>query len=258
METQILHKQTEQTKSSEAWKNLIKFQRELEETGVIYLETEEPNFNWIKFCTNITQSDLILQYNQEVIFKVKFKLEFAKYSDAKSQNELLPHTESSDYVTPPKYLALWCEQPSNCGGGATTLASVEGFLRQLTEEEQKKLMETICFFGARSGIHQNRTKGVFAPILLFNRNKPNFRFSYNLLKYGDYSPNNDQLDQLEKFIPNPFIAEIADKFLNYYQENNMGIVMKKYSLLLWNNQTMVHSRTAYKDPNRELHRIFLG
>ncbi|NEO35234.1 MAG: TauD/TfdA family dioxygenase [Moorea sp. SIOASIH] len=234
-------------------KSITDYQNFLEQNHFIYVETEDPNFDWIEFSKLVTGGELILQYGKP-IFYVRYEPELMKFSDARGERRLLPHTEASDYQTPPNYLALWCKKPSDCGGGMTTLAYVQGFLKTLTEEEKKKLMETRHHFGATRGVHANRTKGAIHPILSFEGKKPVLRFSCNYIKYGDYSPDPENL---KPFTPEPFLGEIADRFLAYYEENHMAIRMKQYSLLLWDNKCIAHSRTTYSDPTRELQRIFL-
>ncbi|NES80329.1 MAG: TauD/TfdA family dioxygenase [Moorea sp. SIO2B7] len=235
-------------------KSIVKFQQLLEQKHFVYLETEDQNFDWIKFAKLVTDCELMLQYGQP-IFHVKYEPEFLNFSDARGQKPLLPHTEASDYQNPPKYLVLWCKKPSNCGGGITTLAYVEGFLNTLTEAEKKKLMETRHYFGATRGVHAKRTQGASHNILSFDGNKPILRFSCNYITHGDYSPNPDNL---KPFTPDPFLAEISARLVEYYEQNHFGIRMEQYSLLLWDNQCIAHSRTTYSDPTRELERIFLA
>ena len=234
--------------------SIAKYQQLLEENHFIYLETEDPNFDWIGFAKSVTGDDLMLQYGKE-IFQVKLEPEFMNFSDARGQRRLLPHTEATDYPNPPKYLSLWCEKPSDCGGGMTTLAYVKGFLETLTEGEKKRLMETEHYFGATRGVHASRTKGATHKILSFAGNKPVFRFSCNYIQHGDYSPDPENLIP---FTPDPFLAEISHRFLEYYEQNQMKILMKQYSCLLWDNQCMAHSRTTYSDTTRILQRIFLA
>ena len=234
--------------------SISKFQELLKKQHFIYLETEDRNFDWIQFGKLVTGNDLMLQYGKPV-FHVKWVPEFLNFSDARGQKPLLPHTEASDYPNPPKYLALWCKKPADCGGGLTTLAYVEGFLKTLTEGEKKRLMETQHYFGATRGVHAKRTQGAKHYILSFDGNKPILRFSCNYITHGDYSPNPDNL---KPFSPDPFLGEISDRLQEYYEQNCMDILMKQYSLLLWDNQSIIHSRTTYKDSTRELERIFLG
>lgn len=159
--------------------SIAKYQQSLKQNHFIYLETEDPNFEWIKFAKLVTDKELMLQYGQE-IFHVKWEPELLNFSDARGKKPVLPHTEASDCPKPPEYMALWCQQPATCGGGMTTLASVEGFLKTLTPGQKKQLVETEHYFGATGGVHASRTDGVTHPILSFTEdNKPILRFSYN-------------------------------------------------------------------------------
>lgn len=234
--------------------SISKYQQLLRGKNFIYVETEDSSFEWIKFAKLVTGKELMLQYGKE-IFHVKWKPEFLKFSDSRGQRPLLPHTEASDYPNPPKYLALWCKKSANCGGGFTTIASVEGFLKMLSEKEKEKLMETRHYFGSTRGVYAKRTEAAIHNILSFDGNKPILRFSCNYIQYGDYSPDPENL---KPFTPEPFLAEISARLLEYYEQNHLAIRMKQYSLLLWDNQSMLHSRTNYSDPTRELERIFLA
>lgn len=235
-------------------KSIAEYRKLLERNHFIYVETEEPNFEWQEFAKSVTGKEIMLQYGSP-IFQVKLEEKFMNLSDARGKRPLLPHTEASDYPNPPKYLVLWCEKPSDCGGGKTTLAYVQGFLDTLTEEEKKKLMETRHYFGATGGIHANRTEGAIHNILSFSGDKPILRFSCNYIKHGDYSPDPENL---KPFTPEPFLGEISDRFIEYYEENHLAIRMEKYSCLLWDNECMAHSRTTYTDLSRKLERIFLA
>ena len=234
--------------------SILKYQQLLEQDRFIYVETEDPDFDWIEFAKLVTGKDLMLQYG-EPIFHVKFEPKFMNFSDARGSRCLLPHTEASDYPNPPEYLMLWCQKPADCGGGMTTLAYVEGFLKTLTEAEKQKLMETRHYFGATAGVHANRGEGAVHPILTYSGDKPILRFSCNYIKYGDYSPDPENL---QPFTPDPFLADISDRLLDYYEQNCLRIRMKQHSCLLWDNQCMAHTRTPYTDLTRSLERIFLG
>lgn len=226
----------------------------LKENNFLYLQTDDPKFGWVEFSRKITGCELTPQYGNQLVFHVKSEPEFLELSDAKSQNALLPHTEASDFQTPPKYMALWCEEPSSCGGGATTLSRVQSFLPHLSKEELIKLMSTPLCFKASNGIHIGRTGGAISPILSFVDGKPKFRFSYNYLKHGDYSPNPDHT---MTYTPEPFVENICDRFLNHFERTCVAISMKRYSLLLWDNEQIVHSRKLFTDQKRSLKRIFL-
>ena len=233
--------------------SILEYKRLLERDHFFYLEANDPDFDWIKFSKMVTGKELTPQYGKD-IFHVQWEPEFLNLSDARGRRNLLPHTEASDYPRPPKYLALWCQKPADCGGGKTTLASVDGFLATLTAAEKKILMETTHYFGATSGIHANRTQGATHPILSFVDSNPILRFSCNYINHGDYSPDPENL---VPFTPDPFLEDISRRLMAYFEESATGIRMKQYSLLLWDNECMVHSRTNYTDPTRKLDRIFL-
>ena len=235
-------------------RSISEYRELLNHKHFIYVENEDPDFDWIEFSKSVTGEELRRQYGQE-IFHVRLEPEFEKFSDARGAKLVLPHAEASDYPDPPKYLALRCRKPADCGGGMTTLADVEGFLQTLTEAEKQKLMETRHYFGATGGVHANRTNGAVHPILSFAENKPIIRFSYNYIKYGDYSPDPDRL---QPFTPDLFLEDIADRLLAYYEQNHFTFHLKQYAFLLWDNQCMLHARTTYSDPTRHLERIFLG
>lgn len=234
--------------------SIEKYQQLLKQKRFIYLETENSDFDWIRFAKLVTGGELIPQYGKE-IFHVQWVPELMEFSDARGNKQLLPHTEASDYPNPPKYLALWCVKPSDHGDGLTTLAYIEEFLKTLTEAQKQKLMETRHEFVATRGVHSNRTKGAIHQILSFSGDKPVLRFSCNYIKHGDYSPNPDDL---KPFTPDPFLAEISDRLMEFYDQNCLEILIKQNSLLLWDNECMAHSRTPYSDPTRKLERIFLG
>lgn len=233
--------------------SIAKHQKLLDKQNFIYLQADDPDFDWIRFSKLVTGKTLMQQYGQD-IFYVQWNDKFLNLSDARGKRQLLPHTEATDYPSPPKYLALWCQKPADCGGGKTTLASIPDFLETLTETEKKTLMETTHHFGATSGIHANRTQGAIHRILSFLGDKPIFRFSCNYINHGDYSPDPENL---VPFTPDPFLGDISQRLMDYFEKNAMAIRMSQYSLLLWDNECIVHSRTKYEDATRKLERIFL-
>lgn len=234
--------------------SIASYQRQLDQQNFIYLQADDPDFDWIKFSKLVTGKTLMQQYGKDV-FHVQWDPKFLNLSDARGKRQLLPHTEASDYPAPPKYLALWCQKPADCGGGKTTIASVSDFLAILTAAEKQKLMETTHYFGATNGIHANRTQGATHHLLSFVGEKPTLRFSCNYISHGDYSPDPENL---APFTPDPFLADISERLMRFFEANALRIRMSQYSLLLWDNESMLHSRTTYTDPTRKLERIFLA
>ncbi|MFN6528136.1 TauD/TfdA family dioxygenase [Nostoc sp. ChiSLP03a] len=224
-------------------------QKELQEYGWVYLSGLPADFQWIGYTQHLTQTCLMPQDNNEYIYDVKFAPSNEKLSDSKSQNELRPHTEAPYLKIPPKYLALWCVQPSSCGKGYTTFVDSKELLRNLTIEEQQKLMKYGCSF-----VSKDTTHSIIAPMLQFIQlNQLMLRFSYNVLVYGEPSP-----DMTKKAsVSDQFLKNICDLVLEFFNNNHVSLRMEKHSLLIMDNHRVLHSRTQYSDTVRHLQRIWL-
>lgn len=46
--------------------SILKYQQLLKQNHFIYLETEDSNFDWIKFAKSVTDEELMLQYGKEI------------------------------------------------------------------------------------------------------------------------------------------------------------------------------------------------
>jgi alpha-ketoglutarate-dependent taurine dioxygenase len=222
-------------------------QQTLKEQGFVYIDNLNQNFDWIKYAQQLTNTRSMPQDNLELIYDLK-AIPNNTLSDGKSQNSLRPHTEASYLCAPPKYLALWCWQPSACGGGYTTLANANSFLRHLTIDEQQRLMQNYLF------TNKDGSQKTFVPIVQFERNYHLlFRFSYNILMFQDPSPDTN----LKTTVADKFLGNICDRVLDFFEDYHLKIRLEKHSLLIVNNSTMLHSRTAYQDSNRFMQRIWL-
>jgi alpha-ketoglutarate-dependent taurine dioxygenase len=223
-------------------------EKALKQNGHIYLSNLPPDFNWKSYTQRFTKTQLMPQDSGELIYHVKSVPGHEQQSDSKSQNELRVHTEASYLSLPPKYLALWCVQPAQCGGGFTTLADGEEFLRTLTEQEQKLLLKPRYKFA-----NKDRTRKITAPILEFYQHKLMFRFSFNILAHDNPSPN----ISTKATISDPFLKDICHRFVKFFEDRHIAVRMEKNSLLIWDNYRMLHARTKYSDSSRHLERIWL-
>ena len=224
-------------------------EKALKHNGYLYLSNSSPDFNWKSYTQHLTKTQLMPQDSGELIYPVKSVFGFEQQSDSKSQNELRAHTEASYLSLPPKYLALRCVQPAQCGGGFTTLADGEEFLRTLTEQEQKLLLKSRYKFA-----NKDRTRKITAPILEFYQNKLMFRFSFNILAHDNPSPDISK----NATISDPFLKDICNRFVKFFEAHQIAVRMEKNSLLIWDNYRMLHARTKYSDSSRHLERIWLN
>ncbi|MEM9227856.1 MAG: TauD/TfdA family dioxygenase [Verrucomicrobiota bacterium] len=233
---------------------LSAYREALQNDHYLYLETGDTDFDWIGLSCALTGMDIEQQYGND-IFPIRFEAHLAHLSDSRGRQNLLPHTEASDYAQPPRYLALWCQRPAECGGGETTLLPVADFLASLTPAEHDRLLRTEHYFGATRGVHAGRTAGAVHPVLTYEAGKPVLRFSCNYMSFGDYSPDPANLDE---FKPDPFLADISTRLVHFFDEHAAKIMVQENALLIWDNECMIHSRTTYTDPLRRLDRIFLS
>jgi hypothetical protein len=218
--------------SSEA---LILCKDKLKKQGYINFMDLPDDFDHVRFLQQfgpfMPQSD-----GKTIIWSVKY--EPSGSYNSLGLGPLLPHTEGNGSKDQPaKYVALWCVKPAECGGGQTTLADGYAFIISLTKEEQHQLSRTICKFGSNARV-------AYHPVydLITDPMEPIIRFStLELDEKGDR-----------------FIIGIRQRFSDFFKTNCEKIAYKKNSLVLWNNWRMVHGRTDYKDPTRELKRIWIA
>lgn len=234
------------------------YKRVLKQQGYLYFSNLNDDFDWIQYLVkDLKLGQLVLQEGEEYIAHIKSDQRYQSLSYSKSTNPARPHTEAPYLQVPPKYLALWCEQPAVCGGGHTILADGYDFLLTLTEAEQAKLASNIYPFKAKVGKHRS-SHNLKAKILTF---RPTdglmLRWSYNVLKYGDHAPRVNSNEAQTIWQSDPFLRKMSERILSFYDESAIPILMDKGSLLVWDNHRMIHGRTGYSDPSRHLKRVWL-
>lgn len=208
-----------------------------------------PQNTWQTVAKQITDSSPMTQENGQTVYDVKANSSKQKQSDSQSQNPLRPHTDGSDLLVPPNYLALHGVHPDRFGGGYTTFADGEDLLLSLTESDQQKMLENQYSFVSKDGKQK-----LVSPILSLNQSKPLFRFSYNTLMYGTPSP---EMTQTSPLATDPWLLYICNKIVAWFEQNCESIRIPQNGLLIINNHRMLHSRTAYSDAKRHLQRLWL-
>ena len=198
---------------------------------------------------------LMPQHSGELVYSVRALPGFDKFSDSKSQNRLKPHTDGSDCNRPPRLLALYGIQPACCGGGYTQIVDILPFIQSLDEKTQQQLKTRVYTFTSKKGLHASRSHLSYTP-LLSQQSDRNFifRFSENLLLYGDYSPTIDNLDTQA----DSWTKQICKDVVSFFQKECISLLVERNSLLIIDNWRMLHSRTQYRDPHRHLLRYWLS
>jgi alpha-ketoglutarate-dependent taurine dioxygenase len=211
----------------------------LKEQGYVNFMDLPDSFDYVRFLQQF--GELMPQYDGNIIWTVKYDPTYEEAATGLGSlilGGLPPHTECYELEgLPPNYLALWCVKPAEGGGGETTLADGYTLIASLTKDEQHQLYQTICEFrgGPRVAHHP-----IYDPVTY--PMEPIIRFSTKDL--------NDKGD--------PFIMRIRQRFAEFFAANHEPIAYKKNSLLLWDNWRMLHGRTDYQDPSRELKRVWIS
>lgn len=186
--------------------------------------------------------------------EVKASPGFADRHHTKSPNAIQVHTEAPGWRLPPRYLALHCHVQAVCSGGQTELADMDVFIASLDEDLRQLVGEREIEWPAYPSNDPGDT-GVRRPIIERVADRRIIRMSYNLLKSGAYAPPVDGP-------PNPPLgaegADLAERVVEFFHRSKISVLIPEGVILLWNNQRMLHARSAYRDLRRHLTRYWLA
>ena len=225
---------------------------ELNEHGYVLLE-DFPEDEILKLLGSI---GTIFMQESGARHAVKYEDGFDDYRYSKSLNEIGPHTEFPFYECPPRIQVLYCMQQANCGGGQTYLCPVNSFIKSLSDDQLELLTNTLINFSANKDLAGLTTRSASFPLLRKNAGSFIFRFSHNLLYYGDINAKVKNEAKVTGTIGND-IGEIVDKLLVYLEENRVEKNIPQNGLLLWHNHSVLHWRNSFTDKRRHLIRYLL-
>jgi alpha-ketoglutarate-dependent taurine dioxygenase len=192
-------------------------------------------------------------------YEVTLKPGFEKLPFSQSRNEIGPHTEAPVYDPPPKYLALHCHRQAKCGGGQTLLADGMAYYEALSPELKGWVAQNEVAFTS-TPMPGSSEKRVHRAKLLEERDGAQlFRFSYNQFHYGDVNPSESDMNSssFAQYAGTP-LGEIAQGCERFFYDNVIPVLVPEGSLLIWDNQRMMHARSEYQDPVRHLTRYWLS
>jgi hypothetical protein len=204
---------------------------------------------------------IIPQFNGQTAFAITRKPGYEDLPYSQSMNRIGPHTEAPVYGPPPRYLALHCHHQATCGGGHTGL--VDGYqLLALLERTEPQLhnwlAETPVEFVATAKPGEAAQRRVKEYILTPTEDGDIFRFSYNQFHYGDVNPSKEDLRQSLVANSSSPLARFAVLGEAYFIEHSTPVLIPDGSLLIWDNWRMIHARSRYTDPARNLTRYWLA
>ena len=204
---------------------------------------------------------IIPQFNGQTAFAITRKPGYEDLPYSQSMNGIGPHTEAPVYAPPPRYLALHCHQQATCGGGHTGLVDGYRFLALLERTEPQLhqwLVETPVEFVATAKPGEAAQRRVKEYILTPTPDGDIFRFSYNQFHYGDVNPSKENLQQSLVANSTSPLARFAVLGEAYFLEHNTPVLIPNGCLLIWDNWRMIHARSRYTDPARNLTRYWLA
>lgn len=202
--------------------------------------------------------ELVPQYDGALRYQVKAAPGFEERRYSKSVNTILVHTEAPGWNPPPNYLALHCRVQATCGSGHTELADMRRFVDSLSDESRAALYEReIEWLGHNTG--GVGTEGVRRPVVERTADgREVLRFSYNLLTTGQYDPPVDVSVDASELPLGGFGVHLAEQAEEFFRQEKVSVLIPEDSVLVWDNQRMVHARSAYRDAKRHLTRYWVA
>lgn len=181
--------------------------------------------------------ELVKQYDGADRHEVAARADNPAAFNSLTSAELTFHNDAYDYANVPRFLALYCVQPS-ATGGATHVSDASVALATLPEETGRFLREAeFDFFTEPARFHGYPPQGVRAPVL----GQHTVRFSAGYLRRA--APE----------VAQPHI----ERFSEALQEHRETYALKAGELLLVNNRRMLHARSAFTG-HRLLYRFWLS
>lgn len=184
---------------------------------------------------------VIPQYNNQLIWEVTpIK---SGVGSSIGDGAIGMHTEMTEFLDPPAYCALHCVRPAS-KGGALELVDCTDFIHSLPKSTLKRLMTTHFEFKWDNEIaplpkdHMN----FWAPIL--SRSPRSFVIRYD--------------EAMISMHPHNLLNCFSEWLVEYKETRTRFIHQKKNQLIIWNNQTVLHSRDAFVEAERMLWRFCLN
>jgi hypothetical protein len=194
--------------------------------------------------------ELIPQYNGRLTHEVTYRPGNDHKSYSQSANTILAHTEAPGWHPTPAYLALFCHRQARCGGGHTDLLDVRKLAGALDIDELALMIEADLHFPGPDG-------GVRSAMLSTDvTGRTVTRFSYNLLTTSDYDPALGADVDHSRLPLGEAGRRLAHRVSDLFRELRTSVLIPDGSLLIWDNQRMLHARSDYADRSRHLTRFW--
>jgi hypothetical protein len=169
---------------------------------------------------------------------------------SRSPNTILAHTEAPGRHPSPAYLALFCHRQARCGGGHTNLLDARRLVGALDADELALMTDAELHFPGPDG-------GVHSTMLSTDADGNTVtRFSYNLLSTSDYHPTRGADVDPFRLPLGEAGRRLAHRVSNVFRTQGTSVLIPGGSLLIWDNQRMLHGQSKYRDRARHLTRFW--
>jgi len=153
---------------------------------------------------------------------------------SQTDDEFPFHTDCSYETNPPEFMSLFVIEEDQCDGGHLEIIRLDDVLKLLSDEIRQNLLEENFRISIPKEFRQSaNVDHIDGPILL---DEKRIRFRYDILSNGNQKildEFNEKLQLVERHRPK----------------------LRKFSMILLNNQRYLHGRTKVLDKNRHLLRI---
>jgi Taurine catabolism dioxygenase TauD, TfdA family len=165
-------------------------------------------------------------------------------------NTLLAHTEEPGRHPSPAYVALFCHRQARCGGGHTDLLDARRLVGALDADDLALMTDAELHFPGPDG-------GVHSTMLSTDAEGDTVtRFNFNLLSTSDYDPTRGADLDPSRLPLGEAGRRLAHRVSDLFCELRTRVLIPDGSLLIWDNQRMLHAQSEYHDRSRQLTRFW--
>jgi Taurine catabolism dioxygenase TauD, TfdA family len=190
--------------------------------------------------------ELIPQYNGRLTHEVTYRPGNDDGSYSQNTNTIFAHTEAPGWHPSPAYLALFCHRQARRGGGHTDLLDVRRLVGALDADELALMTDAELHFPGPDG-------GVHTTMLSTDAGGDTVtRFSYNLLTTADDDPTLGADVDPSRLPLGEAGRRLAHRISDLFGELCTSVLIPDGSLLIWDNQRMLHARSEYHNRSRRL------
>jgi Taurine catabolism dioxygenase TauD, TfdA family len=216
--------------------------RRLDQWGYVLVEDVESSTAAEELVRSV--GDLIPQYNGLLTHEVTYRP--GNKDRSQSANVTSARTEAPGRHPSPAYLALFCHRQARRGGGHSDLLDVRKLVGALDADELALMTDAeLRFPGPDGGVHTTMLSTDAGGNTVT-------RFSYNLLTTADDDPTLGADVDPSRLPLGEAGRRLAHRISDLFRELRTSVLIPDGSLLIWDNQRMLHARSENHDRSRRL------